>query len=114
MCVPVTFPPPPSPVLYVQYSPLSSAATFVILEEEQEGNGWEDVEFRFHAVPIPRGVCREQQRRRTSRAQRAKEEVRSRSRVVQGRSSMETLRNQIYRSLTILQEQSGSGSRVVQ
>ncbi|KAJ1212264.1 hypothetical protein NDU88_007571, partial [Pleurodeles waltl] len=42
----------------VQYSPLSSAATFVILEEEQEGNGWEDVEFRFHAVPIPRGVCR--------------------------------------------------------
>ncbi|KAJ1170472.1 hypothetical protein NDU88_002348 [Pleurodeles waltl] len=42
----------------VQYSPLSSAATLVILEEEQEGNGWEDVEFRFHAVPIPRGVCR--------------------------------------------------------
>ncbi|KAJ1153834.1 hypothetical protein NDU88_006592 [Pleurodeles waltl] len=42
----------------VQYSPLSSAARFVILEEEQEGNGWEDVEFGFHAVPIPRGVCR--------------------------------------------------------
>ncbi|KAJ1180963.1 hypothetical protein NDU88_006174 [Pleurodeles waltl] len=44
----------------VQYSSLSSAARFVILEEEQEGNGWEDVEFGFHAVPIPRGVCREE------------------------------------------------------
>ncbi|KAJ1198135.1 hypothetical protein NDU88_001979 [Pleurodeles waltl] len=40
----------------VQYSPLSSAPAFVLLVEEQKDNRWEDVEFGFHAVQIPRGV----------------------------------------------------------
>ncbi|KAJ1213456.1 hypothetical protein NDU88_001093 [Pleurodeles waltl] len=40
----------------VQYSLLSSAPTFVLLEEEQEDYRWEYVEFGFHALRFPHGV----------------------------------------------------------
>ncbi|KAJ1171482.1 hypothetical protein NDU88_003343 [Pleurodeles waltl] len=47
---------PPGTPRKVQYSPLSSEPAFMLLVEEQEDNRWDDVEFRFHAVQIPRGV----------------------------------------------------------
>ncbi|KAJ1198880.1 hypothetical protein NDU88_002719 [Pleurodeles waltl] len=46
------------PHLQVQYSPWASPPVFVLLVEEQEEKGWQDLQLWFHGIRIPRGVFR--------------------------------------------------------
>ncbi|KAJ1187003.1 hypothetical protein NDU88_003782 [Pleurodeles waltl] len=47
-----------TPDKQVQYSLLSSLPAFVLMVEEQEDKGWQDLQLWFHGVRVPRGVCR--------------------------------------------------------